>query len=700
MLKWMILVLYLLLAIGYNLTIPIFEAPDENYHYFTAQYIAQAGRLPNSLTDSDMGQEAAQPPLYYLIAAGLIRLLPPTSPPELWLNPHARLGNASSPLNINQFIHPPNESQLPYAQTVRTVRLLSTLFGLATLLLVYQAARLLWTTPSPYPVLAMGIVAFCPQFIFHHAVVTNDSLIILLATAGIFQLLSLFYHPLTHHRALLLGLTIGCAILTKMAGLLLLGYALLFILWLSWRKTINPLPPLFIVGSTALLLAGWLLWRNFTLYGDPTAANQFIRLAGGDRHYTLWQAIAEAPSIWSSFFALFGWFNVRSPDWVQLVWTTLVLLSLFGYGIAISKLQFQNLFITVVDHPLFSISLWTLVVYAGILQFLLHTPAAQARLLFPAILPLALTVIAGWQHLPLSKWQWLPPFAALITATYSLFATLPTAYTRMEIGQMPPTATPYHTNLGQGITLLGVEWTTDQLQPGQSAQITLYWQTTAPILHPPEEVIILLGRNGQQIGKWQGYHGHGQYPANFWQIGQTMVETLPLPISLQANVPTQATAHIALVGQPISQEIGRIKIGNPLSFPPVETPLAQLGEEIQLVEANLRQEGSRLTADIVWHVLAPPNQDYTTFIHLGDPTQPPLAQGDAPPTDYPTHWWTTGERITDQYTLEMPASLPSGRYPIWLGMYQTDGTRLPLISQQIRQPHDAYLLGWIQLPNP
>src|SRR5690606_29981177 len=52
-----------------------------------------------------------------------------------------------------------------------------------------------------------------------------------------------------------------------------------------------------------------------------------------------------------------------------------------------------------IGHLSFLLALWPLLVYAGLAVFMTHTEAAQGRLLFPAILPVALAVawgLAGW----------------------------------------------------------------------------------------------------------------------------------------------------------------------------------------------------------------------------------------------------------------------------------------------------------------
>ena len=55
---------------AYGVLNPLFEAPDEHWHFFTAESIAQTGRLPRVEAPPDewLGQEAAQPPLYYPVS--------------------------------------------------------------------------------------------------------------------------------------------------------------------------------------------------------------------------------------------------------------------------------------------------------------------------------------------------------------------------------------------------------------------------------------------------------------------------------------------------------------------------------------------------------------------------------------------------------------------------------------------------------
>ena len=67
-----LLVVFALLGLIYTVTVPVFEAPDEPWHFNYVRYVAQGHGLPSMLNnDSGAYQEVGQPPLYYLIA-GLV----------------------------------------------------------------------------------------------------------------------------------------------------------------------------------------------------------------------------------------------------------------------------------------------------------------------------------------------------------------------------------------------------------------------------------------------------------------------------------------------------------------------------------------------------------------------------------------------------------------------------------------------------
>lgn len=725
---WLILSLYLLLTLAYSIVNPLFEAPDEHWHYFTTQFIADTGHLPavTEPVDPWLGQEAAQPPLYYLLGAWLTAPLETAVAREqLWSNPFAWIGDASALTNINRFVHLAGEAWpwTEYALAAHLLRGLSALYGLGTLWGIYASGRLLWPREEGKALLTTALVAFWPQFNFIHSAISNDSLITLLCTLTLWQLLRLWQMEITRSRLLALGITIGLAALTKNAGVLLLVYADGF-LWFrelhhtGWTKAgwLSFIKHLFWLGLPVLCLAGWLWWRNWMLYADPLATEPFVRVAGGDRGFTLWQVLAESKGLWLSLFAVFGWFNLRPPDWVYWVWNGLVVTAVAG-GISplihhlILSLKRKESWLTGWTDAARRLTLlwvWLLLVYAGLLLFMMQTEAAQGRLLFPAILPLALSLGAG-----LSQWHWrglswLAPLLALATTIYTLFFVIAPAYARPPlIDALPPTATPLTAVVGNGLQLLGVEIETkaggQTAIPGELVWFTLYWQATQPPAgDAPEFVLEILGRDLERVGHLHSYHGRGLYPATLWPMGKIVADRFAVRLTETAVTPVFAPVFVGLVSDSNRVRVGEIKI-IPSQWPPVAArPIAELGPAIRLtavrVETTRVRPGDVVTVTVQWQTVAAPETDVTTLVHLGPSGQSPLAVGDAYPLagQYPARVWAAGEVIDDHYTLVMPTDLENGRYPLWLGLYDPQTTTpLPLSLNGVRQPEDIYLLDWI-----
>jgi hypothetical protein len=726
-----ILGLYLLLTIGYGLLNPLFEAPDEHWHYFTAQFIADNRALPTVTADYDewLSQEAAQPPLYYLLGALMIAPIEASQGREaVWPNPFAVIGDASATTNANRFVHTPAE-QWPwqdFALAAHMLRLFSTLLGLGTLLCIYSSGRLLWPGAPAIALLATALTAVLPQFTFLHSAITNDALIIFLASAALWQLMTLWQTPpegASAGRLVALGVTIGLAILSKNAGLLLLVYAGGV---LSLRHLKNKTPrlqsfifSLILVLIPALLVGGWLWWRNWQLYGDPLATEPFIRIAGGDRGYTLWQVLAESDGLWKSFFAVFGWFNLRPPDWVYWVWNGIVAAALAGLVWRLVGPEDQRLkikwrldresLIFNLQQGWFTavlLALWFLAVYAGLVTFMMQTEAAQGRLLLPAILPLALGVAYG-----LSRWRWpgvwvLALLLALATSVYSLLFVITPAYALPQtLTAVPPTATRLDADLGDGLQLVAAQIETNTAVPDQPVWFTLYWRATAPLAEAPEFVVEILGRDEERVGNLHSYHGRGLYPANLWPQNTIIADRFAVQLAETAVAPVFAPVFVGLAQADQRVRIGAVEI-EPETWPLADAPpLAQLGDGILLTQAQFNptsaKPGDVVTVNVQWQVIGPPLTDLTTLVHLGEAGQPPLATGDNQPLagQYPTRLWSAGEVITDQYTLTIPARLANGRYPLWLGMYGANLVRLPLFAGEERQANDVYWIGEIEVRN-
>ncbi len=750
----LILLGYLAITLGYSIYNPLFESPDEQWHFFTADYIATNGRLPivEPATSDWLGQEAAQPPLYYLLGALIIAPIDTAGATDsLWLNPYAWIGNADALANVNRMVHTPGEAWpwKGYALAAHLLRVFSTLLGLGTLLAIYGSGRLLWPDDPVKPLLATGLVAFLPQFNFIHASVTNDALITFLAAAALWQLISLWQRPETDRlwlRLLGLGFTVGLAALSKNAGIVLLVYSLGFLLVLAIRTGRLRLIGQAVVGVAvpAVLIAGWLWWRNLSLYGDFTAANQFIAIAGGDRGYTLVQVLGETPGLLLSLVGVFGWFNLQPPTWVYGAWVGLGLLAVGG---AIScwwqRRSADELpaatpgaegFLTRLANAPWMLPLllagWVLAVYAGLVTFMLQTEAAQGRLLFPAILPLALAMAwglvgsgdcaaHGLQGTVRRIWS-APVLIALTTTLYCLlFVVRPTYAAPPVVAGVPESALPVLPELrdrGHGLTLLAAEMDTESAEPGDIVWLTLYWQANNPPPLPtqpipeesglaPEAVLEVFGQDGERIANLHSYHGRGLYPASLWPAGVIIADRFALRLDEDTQTPVLGRVFARLAEGTPGIEVATLKVVPPRRPAAPDTTVATVGDHIAIASVTLTPEVARpgdiLTITVQWYVpLGQPEQDYTTLIHLGQPDEPPLVTGDSPPLGgtYPTGAWANGETINDRYTLTLPTDLPAGRYPVWIGLYDAaTGERLPVEVDGEAQPNNVYLAGWVEI---
>ncbi len=738
---WLLIILtaYLLLAAGYSITTPLFEAPDEQLHYFTIKEIALNNRLPTTADgDNDFtGQEAAQPPLYYLLTSLISRLFGESKAYDaLWPNPLVRLGIPGSLQNVNAFIHGPAE-EWPwhgYALEAHLIRLLSSFAGLGTLLCIFAASRLLWPDAPELALLSTALVGFLPQFDFIHGAITNDVLIILICSLCLWQLLHMWYRGMSWRRQMLLGITLGAAILTKTAGLLLFFFSLAFLtviilkegrnntkshLFRNWLYRIS------LVTLITVLISGWSLWRNWQLYGDITATNQHLLFMGDDRQYSIFDVLAETSGLWDSLFAVFGWFNIIPYRWVYWVWNGLVIVSAVGFiqsviwrrrpGLEPSErpltlnqsLRNPRLLLSWPGLPVLFLGLWVFMVYGGLVSFMMQVPAAQGRLMFPTLLPLSMALSYG-----LTRFRWsgvilAAPVLALLTSVYCLFWVIPPAYSQPTIlteAEIPETATMHNLSLGKGLILLASEIETTEAVPGEDIWLTLFWQVDKDLnggddQEAPMEVLELLGRGNLLVGKVQSYHGRGLYPANLWTVGDVVEDRLAIRVNSGTSTPGHVRINLKLVGETESIDVGIVKI-TPFEWPDLSnTAVAQLNG-FQLINADYSPKearpGDRIEINLEWQVQTPTTGNLATFVHLGDPTKPPLTQGDSLPLGgyYPTWLWESGERFMDQYNIEIPQDLAPGIYPILIGMYDPiDGARLPLAVGGDRQLNDAYHVG-------
>jgi 4-amino-4-deoxy-L-arabinose transferase-like glycosyltransferase len=255
---------------------PIGAGFDESNHLAYVSYVARTGRMPNQYVPSEsIHFEGHQPPLYYFLAASLLRRM-------TGLDPAPR-----------HELRAPAYTADPHA--AYALRGLSVFLATLNLILVFRIADH-FALAGWWRFFPALFVATLPQFAYVAGSVNNDNLANLACTAAIASLLEIADQPSRSRWYLLFGCWLGLGLLTKKTALFLVPGAALEAAYLLWKANGGRGKILLQFGMAALaaaLLSGWLFVRNHRLYGDWLGAEMEER--------TLRYIVDKKP-LWSSYF--------------------------------------------------------------------------------------------------------------------------------------------------------------------------------------------------------------------------------------------------------------------------------------------------------------------------------------------------------------------------------------------------------------
>ena len=137
--------LFLILAVAYSVVNPLFEAPDEVWHFRYVTHLAEGHGLPvlDPAHPGPWRQEGTQPPLYYALAALVVAPIDTRDAAVITRrNPHAAVGHPGADGNFNFVVHTPRE-RFPWRGAVlaaHLARFVSVLLGALTVTLTYLLA--------------------------------------------------------------------------------------------------------------------------------------------------------------------------------------------------------------------------------------------------------------------------------------------------------------------------------------------------------------------------------------------------------------------------------------------------------------------------------------------------------------------------------------------------------------------------------
>lgn len=575
--QWLLPVAFLMVGAVYLYAAPNFEASDTVQHVGMIKWIAERGELPlqSARHEHLYGQEASQPPLYYLLMAGVWQAFDTSDFAARYLpSPFTVIGETLSLGNRNLVIYkqvyPPDLRGSSLA--LYAIRLLGLGMGAATVAAVYQSARTALPGRRGLWLLAGALTAFNPQFLFISASVSNDNLINMLAALIAWQTLLMLRDGFGRRRSLLLAVLIALAALTKLSGLVVGAVAGLaaivgLIRWRDWRGFG------LLVGAVLLCFAVIALWwylRNLRLYGEIFGTAAMLEYFGR-RSISPWQLfLSEFEGLRVSYWAVFGAFNIVAHDAFYRVMDALSLLGALGLARFVVLHRHSRELMTQLA------ALALLLVLGGfmLIWWSAQTWASTGRLLFPYITSASILLALG-----LSVWRIPPVLLVLPLLAFSLaapFLYIVPNYDHPRIVERLPEKATARDVQWEDIRLTGYELpAAREWRAGADIPVSFYWASRA---HSPLAyalVLSLLNADGERIAGFETWPGWGTMPHPWMELGRAYQDEYIMRIPTDAKTSPLLTLEIRWYVFPYGADLpARLETGE--EAPGLRLPLGRL----------------------------------------------------------------------------------------------------------------------------
>ncbi len=397
--RWLILIfaLYFVLAVGYSLLMPIWEAPDEPAHYHLAWHLATYDEYPSE----ELNYEAHQPRAYYYLESWVIRALNEVDP---------ELTRYQRPQEYPFTIRKPErrfdwtDANYRFVWGIYLLRWVNILFGGVALWLSWKTLKQI--VPSSLALAALALAAMAPQYMHIMSSVNNDALGTLAGALLFYLAIRYLKEPSPWLGLLLILLALMLPLTTKLTVLPVSAASLLILAW-KWFFGFPQKRSLFYAGLFVAIAAGivYLLfpatvqsawseieWRLFSLRKNALTA-KYLKDVSSQILWTYWGKV--------------GWLAVGLPLWIIQFLTGLGVIGMLLHIVSLIRSGARGLQLGL------WLATWLVAIFTLLAVFRngLTTFATQGRLLFPAIGALSLLMLAGWHSLlPSSVQRYLPLF--------------------------------------------------------------------------------------------------------------------------------------------------------------------------------------------------------------------------------------------------------------------------------------------------
>ncbi len=705
-----ILAAFVVLALVYAWATPPLEASDELWHFGLIDHLANTGSLPVQTpgVETAWEQEGSQPPLYYLIAAALVKPIDRADFDALRQpNPHAKAGVPGASDNKNLVLHDaPHPALVGTALAVAILRFFGLLLGGVTVAAVYATA-LHVSSSRRVAVVAAALTAFNPMFLFISASVNNDNLVTALGSLALWQTVVLLRDGFSPRRSLWLALLLACAALTKLSGLVLVPVVGLAALWVAYRGH-NGRGFIVLVGLTAiagLLIAGWWYARNLTLYHELFGTTTMVAVAGPrTAPFTLQTLVDEFEGFRIAYWGWFGAVDILTFAPYYPLMDALTVVALVGLALFIAQTRGRRL-------NVWMLALAVLVGMIGVIGWTAQTYASQGRLLFPYVAAISTLLALGLDEL-FGRIR-LRRLESVLAGAYGVFALIvalvsiaPVYAPPSPLAALPSSATPVFARFGD-VELVGYETADVRYQPGDDLPMTIYWRVVQPSSRDLSLYLHAIDPSGAVLGRIDSFPGAGRLRTSTWQAGAIYADSYRIPLDrgavgrfpLTVQVGWWHYASRAVIG-PVDQSGAPLPsvilnaggfVGGPSSDLPADlTPTERVTFGNVIALTGYKLDGDHLT--LAWEATGTPQDSDTVFVQVLDSAGKQVGQGDAPP-DLPTRYWRSGERYVTTHTISYPTPPAPGSYQIVVGWYLPSGD-FPRLGAPY--PNSAYMLTKIE----
>lgn len=575
-------VAFVLLALLYNVSIPLWESDNEWGHFNYVRYLLLNRTLPgpgsmvNEPISADQcsnilipnpGPDAPantashqlerQPPLYYLGGALATAWIDSEAGLTLAVNPY--LFNEPWRNGFNFAVHSRAEG-FPYqgvALAVHLLRLYSTLIGLAGLAAIYLTALLIFPERRYLAVAVMAVSAFIPMYLFAASVVNND----ILAAALAFWCIYFCVRAVLRQGGLwVLAAAAGLAVLAMLAkysSLPLIGLVaatavirLVQVRRQDRRRFTSMLwQTALLFGLLAVPLLVWMM-RSLSfldkvvdfyarvigaLAGNPAIEAGAVDAARAAAPFDLLRAGQYG---FISFWGLFGWDSIVLPSWVILALAAVAGIALAGIvRCLLDKSQPRAIRLLVVGALLFLAATWAISTLRA-----LGTSEPRGRYLLPAY-PAATFLLVYGVHELLPRRARKGGLAALGGAFLALALAVPLLLLRpiyappalAANADLLPGETAASATFGDFAELIGYRIEPQQMQVFDTATVTLVWRVLKEVDSNFTVAVHLLDGAGQSHGLTAHFPGRGNYATSLWQPGDVFRDSYELSLSPSAR---------------------------------------------------------------------------------------------------------------------------------------------------------------------